>query len=58
MMEMERERELEDVASLKAFVQATINGSEDEGEHQRLIKEIERLRRENAKLNEVVIKVC
>lgn len=57
LIELEKEKEMEDVASLKAFVQETINESRDEDDYQRLIKEIERLRKENLKLNEVLSKV-
>lgn len=56
LLQLEKERELEEVASLKAFVQETINESRDEDDTRRLLREIERLRRENAKLNEVVLK--
>lgn len=52
-LEQEKLRELEEVASLKAFVQETIN---DEDQNQRLLREIERLGRENTRLHEVVMK--
>lgn len=56
LLQLEKERELEEVASLKAFVQETINGARDEDDYKRLHMEIERLRRDNAKLNEMVQK--
>lgn len=56
LLELEKERELEEVASLKAFVQETINESRDEDDTRKLLGEIERLRRENIRLSEVVVK--
>ena len=56
LLELEKERELEEVASLKAFVQETINESRDEDDTKRLLLEIEKLRRENTRLHEVVAK--
>lgn len=56
LLELEKERELEEVASLKAFVQETINESRDEDDTRKLLREIERLRRENVRLNEVVVR--
>lgn len=55
MLEVEKERELEEVASLKAFVQETINESRDEDDTKRLLREIERLRRDNLKLQDMLV---